>query len=192
MSLTINQDAELLADVVGAVQVLEQAGDSRWKQELERLTRRLSTLKHKVSDLYELLGAGSEEDRAEIKAQINSANAERSAMQVEHDRIQACVDAESFEVTADQVREVLASFHQLLTDGAAGHLGQDVVHRAAAIFRMLVGGRIMVVVEKRPQRKTANVRGVFLPNLLRAVQEDLNDPRSVTAAPPAEVSVWLP
>jgi hypothetical protein len=32
------------------------------------------------------------------------------------------------------MREVLANLNQLLIDGAAGQLGDDVVHRAAAIF----------------------------------------------------------
>lgn len=187
----IPQDKALLLEVFGATRVLETAGNPQLQAQFEQLTRRLSVLDRKVRDLHELLGTDSEEDRPETLDLLRAAKAERSQRRVEHDRLKALIAAQHFTVTAEQVENVLSDFKSLLIEGAAGRLGQDVVHRAVQVFRLLTGERIMVLVEPRARRKTANVRGTFTPQLLSAVQQTLGDPRVISPPPMDEVAVWL-
>jgi hypothetical protein len=79
----------------------------------------------------------------------------------------------------------------LLEDAAAGKLGPEAVYKAVAVFRCLVGGRVWVHVEQRPNRKRTNVRGVFQPCLIRAVQDAAGQADQDFGQSTAEVSVWL-
>ena len=65
------------------------------------------------------------------------------------------------------------------------------MYRAANVFRQLVGGRIDVHVERRPNRKTTNVSATFVPLILPTVQAELggNPSSDLPAATP--ITVWL-
>ena len=78
----------------------------------------------------------------------------------------------------------------LLEDGAAGKLNDDAVHKALGVFQRLTGGRVMVHVEPRVGRKQTNVRGVFRPRLIQAVNEYADQPAG-NEPPAEEASVWL-
>jgi hypothetical protein len=79
----------------------------------------------------------------------------------------------------------------LLTDAAAGVLGDDAVYQALAVFRRLTGGHIRVHVERRKGRKRTNVRGVFRADVLRAVKEHDGQLDAGIGQLSEEVSVWL-
>jgi len=187
----IAQDKSLLHEVFATAQVLETASNPQFQGQMDNLVRRLSVLDRKVSDLHELLGVGSDEERTETKDLLRATMAERSQRRVEHDRLKSLIAAQHFNVTAEQVDDVLSRFGELLSNGAAGRLGEDVIHHAVNVFRLLTGGRILVLVEPRPGRKTANVRGVFTPQLFSAIQHTMNDPRILTSPPMDEVTIWL-
>jgi hypothetical protein len=89
------------------------------------------------------------------------------------------------------VRTLLSDLSRLLEDGASGVLGADVVYRAAATFRQLVGGRVWVHVEARTGRKRTNVRGTFHPDLIRTARAALNLGAPAEATEASEVEVWL-
>ena len=89
------------------------------------------------------------------------------------------------------MRDLLQNLTKLLEDGAAGRLGDDVIFKAAAIFRQLVGGQIRVVVERRAAQSASNVRGVFVPRLLQVLQSQLSIYENGEIQAPAETSVWL-
>src|SRR5262249_48724913 len=94
-------------------------------------------------------------------------------------------------ITPMRVRELLANLAQLLDDGAAGTLGPDVVYRATAAFRLLVGGHIWVHVVPRAGRKRTIVQGIFRPNLLRAVCSELHLREPAEGEEVPELRVWL-
>lgn len=187
----IVQDKPLLNEAFAEAKVLETAGNPELEAQLDVLGRRLSVLDRKISDLHELLGVGSDQECAETKDLLRAAKTERAQRRSEHDRLKALIAAQHFTVTVEQVEDVFSRFSELLTGGAGGRLGADVVHHAVNVFRLLTGGRVMVVVEPRSGRKTANVRGTFTPQLLSAIQHMLHDPRSLTPPPMDEVTIWL-
>ncbi len=191
LAAKIGDDKRLLLEVFSSAGELETADNPQLQNQLDQATRRLTVLQRKVSDLRELAGVGTDEDRAETMKAIKATQAERAQAQVDRDRLQVLIDAQHFTVTIEQVEEQLNDIQKLLTDGAAGRLGEDLVHRAVSVFRMLTGGRILVQVEQRSGRKTANVRGSFTPRLLEAVKTALGDPREHSPVPTDEVTVWL-
>ena len=126
-----------------------------------------------------------------MKAKVRSALAEKAALQSEQARLRSAIAAQSSPITSDCVRDVLKNLGQLLEDGAAGTLGQDAIYRAASLFRQLVGGRIEVYPERRPGRKHSNVRGTFVPKLLKTVQAELHSHANLNTEEAQAVSVWL-
>jgi|GEM_PF-1029947 len=187
----LKQDRNLIVEIVAAAQMVGAAEIERYQAELVRINRRISTLTSKLNVLYELAGSGTKEDCAENKAQIDATRAQRAAACVERDQLQKLVRQQNFAVTPEQVEQALSNLMQLLSDGASGKLGEDVVHQAASAFTALVGERVFVVVEQREGRKSTNVRGVFRPNLLPTIQQALDDPRPIDQAEAPEVEVWL-
>lgn len=79
----------------------------------------------------------------------------------------------------------------LLSAGASGELGEDVIYRAADVFRQLVGGRVLVHVERRAARKRTNVYGAFGPDLLRTLKKALAIAPSESVTAGVEERVWL-
>jgi len=190
LSELLQQDAEVIEQVIGCAQQLDRAGDDAVREDLNGMDRKVTALSRKIDDLTELAGEGTDEDRAALKAKIRAAQVERASVQAERARLLHSLETNSVSIAPARVRELLADLTTLLEDGAAGKLGSDVIHKAAEVFRKLVGGRVDVHVEPRPGRKRTNVYGTFGPRLLRTMQAELRDHRPVIADPEA-VRVWL-
>jgi site-specific DNA recombinase len=187
----LRQDDDLIAKVLGRARQLDVAGDEAVQAELARVEQAIVTQTHKIEDLTELAGQGSDQDRATLKAKIRAAQVERAARQAERARLRQALEADEVPLTPERVREVLGDLTQLLEDGAAGVLGTDVVYRAAATFRQLVGSRVWVHVDRRAGRQRTNVRGTFRPDLIRTARSGLGLGASAETPEPPEVQVWL-
>jgi site-specific DNA recombinase len=185
------QDAELIERVVARARQIDAAGDETVQAELAAVQRKLMALQRKVDDLLELAGEGTDEERARIKALVRAARAEAAGLEHRRAELRQALALQDAVITPEQVRAVLEDLGALLRDGAAGRLGADVVFRAGAVFRALVGGRIMVEVERRTSRKRSNVTGRFAPDLIRAVQAGLGDGRELSQSAATEARVWL-
>jgi DNA invertase Pin-like site-specific DNA recombinase len=183
-------NAALVEEVILASQQLASQGDDTLRDEMTELEKKFTGLGHKLDDLYELLGQGTEADRKKVKAKIRLAQSQRAEAEAALTRHRETLAMSESPIEPEQIRKVLVSLSELLEAGADGRLGRDLVHRAVAVFRRLVGGRIVVHVERRPGRKRTNVLGVFRPMLLQAIQRELPvSPSAVLALP--EVEVWL-
>lgn len=187
----LQQDAEMLTSLIARARDIDAHGDEAKRAQLAELERKITALGRKISDLSDMAGDGSEEDRADLKAKVRAAQLERATKQTERAHLQADLAAESLVITPEQVMTVVSNLTQLLEDGAAGKLGDDVVHQAAEVFRRLVGRHIRVHVHARPQRKRSTVTGTFVPQLVKTVGVQLGSPGSAVAAVPVEVRVWL-
>lgn len=187
----IQRDDDLIDRVIGGALQIEAAGDEDVLAELDRMEKAIATQDNKIEDLTELAGQGTDGDRAALKVKIRAAQAERAGLQAERARLRRTLESDGEPITPGRVRELLGDLTRLLEDGAAGTLGEDVIYRAAAAFRQLVGGRVWVHVERRAGRKRTNVRGTFHPDLIRSVRSGLDRaaPAEVPEAP--EVQVWL-
>ncbi|NQT40157.1 MAG: recombinase family protein [Planctomycetes bacterium] len=186
----IHRDVEMVEAIICHARELDARGDDQLREEMAALDRKVGSLSQKISDLYELAGQGSDDDRKEVMTRIRSAQAERATARHELSRLQAALAKTTATITPHAVREILEEFTTLLERAASGKLGDKAVYKATAVFRALVGGRVWVYVEQRKGRKRTNVRGVFRPHLIHAVKEavdqiDRNDPLG------EEVSVWL-
>jgi len=180
----LQDDAVLQQLVSEACTERDDADEERTQQDIATLTAQINRATARISDLQELAGEGSERARAETKAKIRAAQANRDAL--ERDRALLTNQAGAGEpVTPEQVHDQLADLRALLLDGAAGCLGSERVDEAAEAFRLLVGNRVDVHVMSRPGRKQTVVRAVFTPNLLGIVGNGV-EPEPVPA-----ISVWL-
>ena len=109
------------------------------------------------------------------------AQAQRSLVQKDIERLSAIVDGSTGTLSAKQIRGSLRLGSCLLSDAANGDFGDDCVYKSLAVFRAVTGGEIRVFVEKRANRKRTNVRGEFVPKLL-----ELNPSNTGEV-----ISVWL-
>ena len=184
-------DDALVEAIIGRAVQLDAAGDESVRAELARSEKATVTLAHKVEDLTELLGQGSPDDRATLKAKIRAAQAERYGLLSDAARLRQALGATEATLTPERVRAMLEDLGGLLEAGAAGTLGPDVVYRAAAAFRLAVGGRILVQIDRRPGRKRTSARGRFRPGLIATARAELALPAGSTVAEAAEVVVWL-
>jgi hypothetical protein len=182
-------DQTLIDYVVSATQRLDALGDEDIAQMIAVLELKVRDRTNRIDDLTDLAGEGSEADRAELKAKIRAAQIERATLQSELTKLRHTETRPP--VKAEEVRQILADFQGLLTDGAAGRLGPEGVHRSAAVFRKLVGGKVEVIVEERPGRQRAVVRGRFTPQLLATAVESGDLQRVPAEIGSGEVEVWL-
>jgi DNA invertase Pin-like site-specific DNA recombinase len=180
------QDDEALQDMVDeACAERGEEDQEATRQAIADIGKKISRVSAKISDLQELAGEGSEQDRAETKAKIRSVRAERDTLERERAILSKQSAADSQPLTPEGVRTMLADLRNLLLDGTAGKLGEERIDEAAEAFRVLVGGRVEVHVLTRPGRKQTVVRGVFMPNLLGPVP-NVDEPQPVPA-----ISLWL-
>jgi site-specific DNA recombinase len=187
----LHRDAELISSVIAQAREIDAQGDEARKDQLADLERKIAALGRKISDLTEMAGEGTDEDRANLMAKVRAAQLERSTKQAERAQLHAALASESTVITPDQVRSKLSELTLLLEEGAAGKLGEDVAFRAAEVFRQLVGGRISVQVHVRPGRKRTSVSGVFVPRVLKAAEGRSRSLGSSPTEASEEVNVWL-
>lgn len=187
----IQEDAQMIEQIICRARELDARGDDELRAETSVWNRKVASLSSQISDLYELAGQGSDDDRKEMMARIRSAQAERATARHELSRLQKALAETTATITPHTVRKILSGFVTLLENAAAGKLGSEAVYKALAVFQSLVGGRVWVHVERRKGRKRTNVRGVFHPHLLRAVKEHAGHPDVTNEASGKDVSVWL-
>jgi DNA invertase Pin-like site-specific DNA recombinase len=187
----ILRDAHLLREVLCRAREIDARGDDDLQAEIATEDRKVQALTARISDLADLAGQGSKDDREQLKAKIRSAQAERASRQLRLTRLRAAADRHAESITPEHVDSILADFAAMLENAAEGKLGDDAVYKASNILRQLVGGRIWVHVERRPGRKQTVARGVFRPHLIRTVKavagvRDVDDEE-----PTEDVEVWL-
>lgn len=185
------QDGELVDRVIAGAVKLDAAGDPGAQEEVSQLDKQLAALSKKIEDLSEMAGEGSEQDRTRLKAKVRETQLKKAGLDVMRARLIKSLDDQEEPITAGRARALLDDFTNLLAAAAAGELGEDLIYRAADVFRQLVGGRIMVHVEPRASRKRTNVFGAFRPNLLGPFQKACAVPMSESASAAGEERVWL-
>lgn len=186
----LSADQPLVDEVVRRAVELDQQPDSGRETGILELQRRIRLTTARISDLADLAGEGSEADRKEMKAKVRQQQIGRGLLVSELSRLKDNSVRKSKYLTPDGGRKIAENIRTAFESAARGDLGPDLVHKAFAIFKRLVGDRIMVTVERRAGRKQTSVRAVFHCLLLEVVQRELgvDDPES----PPApELSVWL-
>lgn len=178
-----------LQDTVRAAINLNEHSDDGAEKRIQSLQQQVRVVSARVSDLSELAGQGSLKDRSETKARIRKSQADRAALEAELASLKARTSRVNASFSPENAMETLVKLSALMEDGAAGKLGADAVHHAVSAFKLLTGGKILVVVEPRPARKQSNVRGVFTVNLLAGLQADLEG--FIDTNDGEEISVWL-
>lgn len=185
----LRRDEDLIKEIICAAETLDaESVDDRTKliRQAEVAIRSSGT---RISNLQDMLGEGTDDDRRGVKDKIRAAQLERQGQQLELQRLQRT--SASAPITAKDVDRILSDLGALLSDASSGKLGDDAAHRAFRIFELLVGGKIMVHVDARAGRKRKNARGVFTPNLIAAVNEVGSGDPNVCSEQPSEVEVWL-
>lgn len=190
LGVLVNRDAELVENTLCRAVERDAAGDDSLRESTAIQQRRVEACDRKCADLLDMAGQGSERDRAEVKARLRAAQAERMEAEAEFARLCKLLAGSQATLTAEGARTILGEFGTLLEDAAGGRLGEDEIHRAEKVFRRLTGDVIRVYVEPRPGRKRTCVRGNFTPQIVRAVADEGNT-TVPAAACGAEVQVWL-
>jgi site-specific DNA recombinase len=159
-------------------------------RQIQDAEQQLRTLDRRIKILRNSAGRGDESADDGLAADIMSAVSERAALRSELEALRQDAERQTLTVTPEMVRQVLQTLPELLADGAAGRLGEDMIYRAARIVRELVGGRILVRTVPRPGRTRCCVQGVFRLRLLKTIRADLGLPSVATTAD-EETVVWL-
>jgi site-specific DNA recombinase len=186
----LGQDHDLIEWVVTATARLDEEGDEQAVAEIAEVQRKVEASTRKIADLDDRAGDGTDEDRAETKAKVRAAQAERSGHRITLERLRRAA-AGRRQVRPDEVRHALAEFATVLAAAADGRLGEEEIFRAATIFRRLIGGRVTVLAGPRARRRHPEVRGEFTPALLESLAEEVGIPIAATGPTPSPVSVWL-
>ena len=187
----LQQDTELIEQTITNAQAIDATSDEPLREELAIVERKIVSSERKISDLTDLAGEGSDDDRELLKSKIRAAQAERTALLHRRAALKETLNAPVQRITPEQVRSLLTDLTKLLEDAAAGLLGEDLVYRAAALFRSMVGGRIIVRPEQRAERQESVVRGFFTPRLLETVHAEINGRLIAHAQSAQEVWAWL-
>lgn len=187
----VASNSELIESVICRAREVDARGDDRLRSELANLEKKDAAMSRKIDDLFELAGHGTEEDRKEVMGKIQSARTERSGVRRDIARLKTSLAAATEVITPQVVRDILNNFSSLLSGAEEEGEDGDQAHRAAQVFRALVGDKIMVHVEQRPGRKRTNVRGSFQPQLLRAVADATHQVPAESVDAMGKVWVWL-
>jgi site-specific DNA recombinase len=189
------------ADVEFVKVIVARAGDSQVDNDTSAIQvaacqRKLQDLSQQIEDLLDLAGQGTKDERERTKNRIRNAQSEHSECQVRLMQYERTLKNGATPVAPEEVEQALDNLWQLLDDAVVGKLGEDAVVKALSVFERMVGGKIMVHVEKRPGRKAKNVRATFRPDLVGAVSAAVAADIA-TANEPAvaeivkEIEVWL-
>jgi hypothetical protein len=186
----IGQDQDLLQRVMDATRRQDARAEGAGADAIADLERKIRVLTNRITDLADLAGEGSDEDRTELKARVRAAQAERAGLQLEITRLRQDTTARRT-LTKEDVRAGLGSVGAVIQSAASGQLGADAVYQAAEVFRRLVGGRVWVHAEQRAGRSRSVVRGRFTPALLNVVSEACGIEGVSTCAAETQIEVWL-
>ena len=185
------QDSDLVDRVVNGAVRLDAAGDCSLQDQIAQRERKIAVLNNKIDDLTEMAGVGSAEERARLKDKVREAQLTKASEEVARSQLLNKLQEQAEPITPERARGLLMDLMGLLSAGASGELGEDVIYRAADVFRQLVGGRVLVHVERRAARKRTNVYGAFGPDLLRTLKKALAIAPSESVTAGVEERVWL-
>jgi DNA invertase Pin-like site-specific DNA recombinase len=190
----LRKRSKVIAEIICRAQQIDDTMVDDVARNITTLEGKVQILKAKINDFEDLLGVGSESDRADLKAKIRTARTERATIEAEVARLVAIREKSCSPITPTEVNSILADFGGLLERAAWGQLGDDVVYKAVSLFRQLTGGKIEVHFDRRPGRKRTTARGVFTPRLLATVAEATDTPVSQEdeAIVPVEVCLQKP
>ena len=184
-------DSDLIDQIVSAAELLDGQMSSPDAERIASLERQIASQGERIADLTELAGQGSPQDRAEMKARVKAAQAERASKQRELAALRQAESAPGRKITRCDVEEILSDFARLLDDAASGRLGESEIFKAADLFRRLVGGRVVVHGVERVGRKRRSFRGEFTPDLLRVTTDAAMLTGVTLDGEVPHVTVWL-
>ncbi len=187
----LHQRSDIIAQVICSAQQIDATMVDDIARTSAALENKIQILKAKIDDFEDLLGFGSESDRADLKMKIRAARTERATSEAELARLVAIREKSFNPITHADVESILADFGGLLERAAGGQLGDDAVYKAVALFRQLTGGKIEVHFDRRPGRKRTTARAVFTPSFLATVAHAIETPVAQEDAVVAPVEVRL-
>lgn len=184
-------NGSLVAEIAVRASAVDAEGDVRLLAEAEMLRKQIDVLVRRVDVWMGLVADGSPEDQKATVARIRGARLELVPLREQLAHLESRRNRAAVPVTVAEVQAALVELEKLLVDGASGRLGADMVHRAAAAFRLLVGGRIEVHIEKRACRKWTNAYGEFRPQYVCGLPEALGGGSSATDGSWPTARAWL-
>jgi DNA invertase Pin-like site-specific DNA recombinase len=187
----LSHDQELLDQCAKSAIARDGKGDEECRAQIAEEQRQIEKLGRKIDLLVEIASENTAGNREEEKAKIRLAKQERAGHQMRLAQLMACEQADRKVLTVEEVRAVLAEFRSLLERTGSGEAGPEVVYKAAEAFRALTDGRIMVHFDPRLGRKRTVARGVFVPALLKTVQQKLGLRPAMDGLTASSVEVWL-
>ncbi|MBA4020257.1 MAG: recombinase [Pirellula sp.] len=182
------------ARLVETIEAEAAAFDAREPIDVERQAEdvrgRLRSAERKVKILVSAAGQDDESKDDDFVKQLTEARANVARLRGQLARLERDAERQAVKITPEGVRASLAGLSRLLHDAGCGVLGEEAMFKAAAVFRRLVGGRISVRGVARAGRDRMVVQGVFTPQVLQTVREELGLPEA-TPADAEPVVVWL-
>lgn len=187
---TLSDEPSLVDEVFEAARVLHATSEGDFDSQLQAKKQAIQGAKRRVNGLLDLVGDGSPEDQAEIKARLKAERLRRSTLEQELVQLTRLRDQVNREITREEIEKALFGFSETLTKAAKGELGQDAVRQAFYLFKLLTGGKIMVKCIRRHNRQAKVVQGTFELQLGTAIGTAL-DHAMPGAAPTRTVTVYL-
>ena len=184
-------DNDLIERVVAATARLDARGDEQVVAEIAEVERKAAASKRKIDDWGDLVGSGSDEDRAKTKAKVRAAQAEHAGHQIGAG-------------TAQAGRRRPTSGRPRRGPPGPGRIRHRPHRRRRRPPRR--SGDLSRR-DRRPQpdrgpgqrlrrtpplRRHPEVRGEFTPALLESLAGKVGVPIAANGPTPAPVSVWLP
>ncbi|MCI0361435.1 MAG: recombinase family protein [Planctomycetaceae bacterium] len=185
----IQRDQDLVAATMERSVAVDGVGDSALVSQLEIVKRQIAQRHAKFTDLADLAGQGSDEERVALKALIRTTQAELASLTAEKVRLERLIASQQ-RLTPELARKILDDLHDLLVSAAKGELGEPAVYRALGIVKALTGGQIEVHFQARAGRKQTVVWATFELQLLGAISHEAGIATDAQL-PATPVEVWL-
>ncbi len=185
----IQRDQGLIVATIERSVVVDDVGDSALVSRLDNVKRQIAQRQAKFTDLADLAGQGSDEERSALKTLIRATQAELATLNAEKVRLEQLIASQQ-RLTPEVARKILDDLHGLLVSAAEGELGEPAVYRALGIVKALTGGQIEVHFETRSGRIQTVVWATFELQLLGAISHEsgVATDAQLSATP---VEVWL-
>lgn len=166
---TIADEPRLIDEVLEAARILHSTSEEDFDADIQAKRQAIQGIGRRIAGLLDLIGDSEPEDDVETKARIKAERLRRSVLEQELSQLTRLRDQTEREITRDEIENALRQFTTTLFKAANGELGQDAVHKAFYLFKLLTGGKIMVECSDRRNRKVKAVQGSFSLQLGTAV-----------------------
>ncbi len=190
LSELVMSDSSLVDAVVKAAQVLDARIDKLAGDRVV-LEKEVARLKRKISVVVEVADADDDEAASTLKDKLKTLKASLNEKLLKLAEIKKAECRSRRIITSDEVEKKLADIGEILESAASGKLGDDMVYKAADVFRRLVGHRIDVCFKARPARTRTVAQGVFRPELLKVVKQEMDVGPGTQEERVKEVTMWL-